>query len=131
MKVKLGNITNSLDAVRVIVSAKMPCTKSYALAKLVKAMDAELAAFEEVKNNAILKFSSDGNKVDDDKIELFVAEVNELLKVDIELPDVSLSAQDLEDSKVEISASDILRLDWLLNPISTDAKEEALVGELV
>jgi hypothetical protein len=80
------------------------------IGKVLTQVDDELKSFETVRDAAIKKYSSDEKAVDEDKIPLLEAELNELLdSTEIELFDANIKESDLFECKASGSMFSLLR----------------------
>lgn len=112
MKSKLSNIVDSVEALKELAALKLKAAKTFQLAKLIKQANSELQEFMSVRTETLKKYSSDGVKVDEDKMGAAEAELRELLGKEIDLPDFSLTESEL--SSFDISAALLLQLEWLI-----------------
>lgn len=113
MKVAIRRVVEAQEALQTLSTAKFKATHAYKLSKFITAAQAEQKAFDDARNPTILKYSSDGRKVDDDKMQLFVDDLTELLEKEVELPDFEFKVEELND--MEISPAHLIQLEWLLN----------------
>lgn len=112
MKVKLKEIVNSVAEVRELRQLKFKASLTFSLVNFMNHLNKEMQSYEEVRNKKILEYSTDKKKVDDDKIPLFMDEMNSLLEKEIEVPDFKLKESDFSGS--DISPDHIFRLKWLI-----------------
>ena len=112
MKVQLKFITNSIEALKEIAALNLKAKHSFQVARLIKSAQGELESYDTARIATIKKFSSDGQKVDDDKVPVFISEINELLEKEVELSDCVITEADLQD--FSLKAATILQLEWLI-----------------
>lgn len=112
MKAKLKSVTTSVEALKELAQLKFKASKAFQVAKFIKAAQTELDGYEAIRVATIKKYSSDGQKVDDDKIQPFAIEITELLDKEVELPDSPISEADLDS--FELSAGLLVQLEWLI-----------------
>lgn len=135
MKIQLGKIVNSKDALGRLLGEKFPVKTSYMIQKNFRTVESELKSYEEQRSKLIVEkygvreITATGEqteswKVPDDRMVSFSKEMNELFSVELEL---SLSKVKLPES-CEISPSDIYLLDWMIDfeddKIEESKKEE-------
>jgi len=131
MKVILGRVTNSINALKALTEVKVDALVSKKLIKLLKKVDEEMLELDQVRDKVIVKYSTDGTKVDDDKLSEFMDEIGKVLNSEIDLPDTKLTESDFPTK--EFSTAERLQLEWVM-PLEEEAKEEEakeMVGELV
>lgn len=112
MIIKLKEIVNSVSALQEVSKLSFPATQAFELAKMLETANEELSLYDKVRNAKILQYSSDQKKVDDDKIDDFFKDINELLEKEIELPDFRLEKSDFEEK--DITAQQVMLLKWLI-----------------
>ncbi len=123
MKVTLNNLTNSVQSLQELTSLKFKASVAFQLVKLVKSIETELKSYEEVRVSTIKKYSTDGETVDEDKIQEFIKEITELSGKEVEIYDYSLLQSDLSDK--EVSAKQLIQLEWLIAKAETPTVAEA------
>lgn len=111
------------DVVRKLQTAHIPLKGAYKLKGVVKAIDEEIAKYEELRKGAVEKYgrrldngeldkNPDGSvNFEDDNRQVFVTEINDLLSLDVPLAKISVS--DLGD-KVVISVEDLYLVEDLI-----------------
>lgn len=118
MKVKLAMLVGN-EALQKLVDAPMPTATSFRVAKAVKEVQKELEVFEEQRQALIKKYGtedSDKNleiKPESKNWEKFINDYNELVNEEVDLNITKIDASSL--SKVEMSAKDLLMLEWLID----------------
>lgn len=122
MKIQLGKIVNSKDALGKLLGEKFPVKTSYMIQKNFRTVEPELKSYEEQRNKLIVEKhgvreinaqgeQTDSWKVPDDRMVSFLKDMSELFSVELEL---SISKIKLPES-CEISPSDIYLLDWMID----------------
>lgn len=92
MKVKLGQIVSSVDALNKIAQQPMKASVSFQVAKNLKTLSEELAVYEQSRGDLIRKYGNE-NKEDgsfaiepnSEELPKFQKELGELLNVDVDL----------------------------------------------
>lgn len=92
----------------------LPVKTRYWLGRLLDAADAEIKTVEKYRNDLVKKYAGSESQVPADRIEAFAAEFSELLDVEIDLPDVSITLDDLRDDST-LTAIDLMALDWIVS----------------
>ena len=117
MKLKLEKIVNATQPLSRLMVQPMKIAQSWSLSKLSKLIDVELKSFDEARNKLLAEYGTlteDGTQYifATDKAMPFSEEIKSLLdqEIDIEIVPISLSKLD----RIDISASDLLMLDWLI-----------------
>ena len=117
MKVKLAFLVQN-EALGKLVEAPMPFATSYRVSKVVSSVQAELDTFEKTRQSMLEKYGTkteEGNyeiKPESKNWEKFVKEYEELINEEVKIDAKKIKASSL--SKVEMSAKDLLSLDWLI-----------------
>ena len=125
MKIKLGIIYNSIEALKVLRSCKMDVLKAYQLRKLLAEIQVEIDSIETIRKDLIKKhgveIEKDGKKTGEyqinfEKQEAFMSDLNTLFDKEIELKELKnakLGIRDLEGNKIETVT--LSQLDWLID----------------
>jgi hypothetical protein len=114
MKVELGKIVASSEPLGKLMQEKMPIATSFRLAKVLKSVQAELETYDETRKKLIEELGVDGEiKQDSKNFEKFVKEMNNLLAEKVSVKVEKIKSENL--SKVEISPSDLLALEWIID----------------
>lgn len=100
----------------------LPMKKRYWLGRLLDAVISEIKAIEKHRNDLVKKYAGDEPRVPDSKVEAFHQEFNDLLDVEIDLPDVGITLDDLGKDSA-LNAIDLMSLDWII----TETEEPAQV----
>ena len=117
-KIKLLEIYNSKNALQNLMKEKMSISLNYDINKLIKTVEVELNYIENQRNLLVNKYSTDNSvqkKVDEDKMEFFVKEFNELLLKEIEFNFNPISTKALNLEKICISGIDFYCIECFLN----------------
>lgn len=114
---KLLDAINSKEILVKLLDREMPVVIAYRLQKLVKAIEPELAHFEETRNSLIRKY---GIEHDNGMIEVtpgtmgystFVNEINSLLEMEL---DITVKPIDLKSIPFQMTPKEVSMLEWLL-----------------
>ena len=115
MKVKLGEIYNSVGVLGKLLDTEIPITVSFKLMKLVNTLNSELKTVEEQRIKLVKKYSTGSeteSNVSDDSKEEFLKEFSKLLAEEIDVPWVAISMETLGDS-VKLSVNDLTKVQYL------------------
>lgn len=111
---KLGELVMAREALQGLLALELPAAVSYKVARAAQPVLAELRSYEEQRVKLVQQFGeTDGQQtvVKPDKVAEFNAEMNELLRVDVDL-EIRTLDPDLLDN-VKIKPADLL-LVWFL-----------------
>ena len=115
-KITLAELINMKPAIQKLVVKELPAKLSYRLAKLVRLLEPEYVSYEETRRKLVEKYgdkTEDGNiTVPQDKLEVFMNELNGVLKEEVEFSYIPFSIDEIE--KVELSVQDIVSIEKLL-----------------
>lgn len=100
----------------------LPMKKRYWLGRLLDAAVSEIKTIEKHRNDLVKKYAGDGPQVPSAKVEAFTKEFNDLLEVEIELPSVEISLDDLGDDSA-LNAIDLMSLDWIVTGPAESAEK--------
>ncbi len=123
MKVKLGQIFLSYVNLNTLCNFDVPIKLAYKLFPLHQKAGEQYKLIEDLRNKLIKKYSTQGNAVDQDKIQLFIEEFNQFLQEETEFDwkVLKIDLNQLEGNKMSVLA--LQSLDWAL-----DFSEEVLDG---
>ena len=120
MKVKLGQIVNSVDALNKVAQQPMKAAASFRVAKNLKQLSEELAVYEQSRGDLIRKYGKENKEdgsfaiePDSKDLPVFQKELNELLNVDVDLngfKKIKLS----QLSKCELSPQDMANMEFVI-----------------
>jgi len=120
MKVKLGQIVNSVEALNKVAQQPMKAAASFRVAKNLKQLSEELAVYEQSRGDLIRKYGKeneeDGSfaiKPDSKELPLFQKEMNELLSVDVDLNGFK-KIKLTQLSKCELSPQDMASIEFAI-----------------
>jgi len=120
MKVKLGQIVNSVEALNKVAQQPMKAAVSFRVAKNLKQLSEELAVYEQSRGDLIRKYGKeneeDGSfaiKPDSKELPLFQKEMNELLSVDVDLNGFK-KIKLTQLSKCELSPQDMASIEFAI-----------------
>jgi len=121
-KIKLETLLNSVQSLQKVISLKLPVAISFKVGKTMKAIDAELTNFNEVKNKRIKDLgeeikNEDGTptgrfQVSNKNTSIWEKEHKELLDHEVKLDIYKLSLSDFGEEKIESAV--FMNLDWLI-----------------
>jgi len=116
---KAGRLQASRGALAKLAGVSLPVKTAYRIARLLKAVDAELALIGERQDVIVKKYGrevSGGNyelKPTDSNWTDFIRERSELMDIDIPgIPDITILVSDLGDVSLEPGV--LADLDWLI-----------------
>lgn len=127
IKVTLGQLVTADQALGRLTAERLPIKVSYALGKLAKAIAAEVECFHKERNAAVTMFGAERPTTEPEKANghggtimavlpehhaAFVARVNELAALSVELPGEPISLAAL--GEIQISTADLLALEPLV-----------------
>jgi len=112
IKIKLGELLNSREPMAKLLGKELPVKTAYKLSKLVKEVNNEFKNFEEQRQNLVKKHGKEDENsksftVPKEKVEEFQNEINDLLKVEVEINQNPISVNDLasiQASPVDLAA---------------------------
>jgi hypothetical protein len=111
MKITLNDIYTMTTGLEAICKKDLKVAIAYKLLKLSKNIREEAEMIEESRKALVKKYSTNGEKVDDDKINDFQKDYTELLSQEVEIDFEQIKMDDLGDIKmtvIELSAIEIL-----------------------
>lgn len=116
MKLKIGEVVNSVETLRKVLEQSLPVKISFRLMGLVKTFDEKLKTFEEARIVLIKRLGQEDSegtyKIKEENMDEFVVEFQSLLSEEIEIDFKKIDVETLPDS-VELSVSDIQKLEWM------------------
>lgn len=117
MKIKMSNIVNLQDVYDKIKTQSLPITTTYKISKLFNAikneqefystqLDAIIQQYgkKDENGNFIRTENGDGIQVDNANIKEVESKLNELWKIEVELPDITFTLNELE--KINLSVEE-------------------------
>jgi len=121
-KIKLETLLNSVQSLQKVISLKLPVAISFKVGKTMKAIDAELTSYNEVKNKRIKDLgeeikNEEGTptgrfQVSKKNTSVWEKEHKELLDHEVKLDIYKLSLSDFGEEKIEPAV--FMNLDWLI-----------------
>ncbi len=122
IKLKLGDIIVSEEAVKNLSKEKLPVKLSWNLQKNIKKIFEEIQDFNDKINGFFREYGTlleDGNITVDPKVSKegyanFLKDRNELLDTDIELDLLLIPLVELEESGVKLSSEDLLLYSYMI-----------------
>lgn len=118
MKTTIFNLLNGQDTLNKLANTdKLPVVKAYQLSKLLKGINKELELYEATRVKLIQKYGEKKGEnitVLPENTEIFYKELREIQELEIELYNFYLKIDELEQAKIEISANELSKVDWLI-----------------
>jgi hypothetical protein len=126
---KLEQLVNSKVALSNLVKGSLPIGIAWKLKKFILVINPELESFDEIRNQKIIEMGYQVMKdevptgtyqVKNENLELFTSAIKELLEKEVEvtIPEIKidelLSYKDANGKGIEITAGDLMLLDWLI-----------------
>ena len=133
IKIKLEQLVNSAEGLRGLSQKQLKARAAYAVAKILKAADAEMTSFNETRMELIkkygekdetgeLKSDENGNvHIPDDTLATFSNELQELLDTEVEISANKIKMNDVEN--VEFTPSEMAQLDDFIEFEDTPIEE--------
>ena len=120
IKVKLKQILEAKEALLSLSNQKGNAKIAYLIMGILKKCNEEIASFEKVRNDKIMEFGEKGENniytVKNENLEPFLAQMNELADVEIEIKSDPISVDKIEN--FNLTPNELLLLNgWLIfNP---------------
>lgn len=118
MKILLSQVVNSKESLEKILGEKLPIKTAYRIQKIYRQLQPELTHYEEMRTKLITdKYGGEqpegsGNwRVLPEHNKEFIAELTELLSVEIEIEFVKVKLPD----SCEMSPTDSFMLEWMID----------------
>lgn len=111
MKIRLEQIYTMTAGLEAICQKQLPIAMTYKFLKLSKSIRAEGKTMEEARQQLVKTYSTDGQKVDDDKVEDFQKEFTELMKQEVEIDWHPISIDSLGD--IEMTVAELSQIEML------------------
>lgn len=121
----------SLVRLGVYADESFPIKRRHRLGRVIDAAIAEIKICEKHRNKLVKKYSGSEKQVPADRLEAFFEEFNELLEVEVYLPDMSITLDELSD-KAPLGAIDMAALNWIIageDEPATEEKATAVSGD--
>lgn len=125
IKVKISDLLNGTDALKKLSETELKAKLAWQVGRLLKAADAEIQSFNEARLNLIKKYGEkdesgelitdekDNCKIDQENINDFTSELNELVESEIEINANKISIDSLEDK--EFTPSEMSQLEVFID----------------
>lgn len=111
MTIKLESIQEAKPALEALIQKDMSMAAAYKVSKLVKAINAELKNYDEMRIKLLQDIGSTLNETGDnyvipvDKRQIFAEKMQELLAVEVEVPEkIDISGEDISISPDQLLA---------------------------
>ena len=102
MKIALGKLKNSEQALVKLSNSSLPINLAYKISKMIKVVSSELTELEEHRKKLVEKYGEDNGEgsliVPEHNIENFVQEINPLFQEEIDLPFEKIKAASIPDT---------------------------------
>lgn len=116
MKVKMLNVIESSDILQKLMTIEFKSNVAYKISRNARMLQPELDQFNNSKQDIIKKHAEkleDGNfHIAKEKIQKVNRELHEILNEQIE---VDIMKIDIDDLICDMSPSDIMKIEWMLN----------------
>ncbi len=114
MKIKLRQITGSVEALKTLIGMKLPIAVAYNISKLIPQVDSESKFYEEKRMALVKEYGAEtevkGNfQVTPENLSKFVEELNDVGELEVELNFNKVKISDLGDATIEPK----YLIDWL------------------
>lgn len=118
MKLKLSEVLNAKEPLGVIVTSPISVTVAYKLIPTIDAVEKAINDFDKVRIAKVHQYgdTKDGKtEVLPKNMKAFLDEINPLYEQEVELPDYQISLKMLAEKNIEITATDLKHIQWLIN----------------
>ena len=118
MKVKISDILNSSPILQELNATRLSINAAYKVHKLTQECNIVYQSFEKEKTELLGEHMTEAKKGKDRKFkskkheDTFMEKSTEMVGVEIEVPDISISMDDIEDFKV--TPGSIAVIDWFI-----------------
>ena len=115
MKLTLGKIYGSVNALKILNEARLPIKVTYKLSKNIKEIENNLSTINPQINSILTKYGEEINGktiVKNENFDVFKKEYDELMTIEEELNISELTLDELES--VELSNVDLLTIDFMI-----------------
>lgn len=129
VNVKLEELRRISGSLRSFLSKEMPIKQAYRMTKLAKLFDNELKTLEEQRILLVKKHgekNKDGNMEVTTNIEAFNAELNELLKEEVEISYIPINLNEV--GQLAISPIELSNIEMFIDEASIEDKAEDVTG---
>ena len=134
MKVKCGIIYNALQTIIELSEKPMKVSLAGKFLRLCDDLQKENSYIDKQRRDIILKYAlkdengqpiieDDNVRLEDGTYELAQNELNELSEFEVDIPDRLITEEELEDSNLQLSISQLEKIRFFLNQNNTDIKE--------
>lgn len=107
MKIKLGDIVNAVESLKVLSDTKFQAKVSYRLKRIADKLEPILKTYNEKRNDLVKEYGTkdeDSDVIsvkDPENLKLFVEKLNEILEVEEEVDITPIPSEMLGDTEVE------------------------------
>ncbi|OSB07978.1 hypothetical protein B2H97_16040 [Paraclostridium bifermentans] len=126
MKLTNRKIVNDADFLGTLTNKQLPIKVSYAIAKNVSKIEKELEIYSKERQKLVDKYcikDEKGNnkidennqlKIDDENLDDWNKSINELLDIEIEIDIHKFNINDLLNSNLDITPSELILIDYMI-----------------
>ena len=117
MKLNLGQIVNSKDALQELLNEKLPVKIAFKVQKIFRTIDPELSSYEEMRSKLIMgeygeQDGDSGNwKVKQSKMKEFIEELKALMSVELDLDITKVKLPE----NISITPANAYLLGWMID----------------
>jgi len=113
MKIELGKVVSSKEALIKIAQLPMKAKMSFRVAKAIKQIELIYDTYAETRNNRMKKYQENGEiKPGDKNWDNFIAEMEEVLGEEIDIDITKIPISSIAD--ISLTPSELVNLDWLI-----------------
>lgn len=128
MKITLGRLFDSKDALTKLAEAELPVNEAYNVSRILKSAQQELTFLDQERQKLVKKYSDepdkDGNiKVKDENFQQFMEEFVKVLELQVEIAGDPIDISKVGD-EVKLTAKDMIVLEPLLKNSGESVKSE-------
>lgn len=130
MKIKLKQILEAVEPLKILLNKELPIKASYRLGRLKSAIESELNQFDTERQKLIKKYGrekDDGSyfvdESDKDNYDKFLTEINQLLDVDIEINYSPIDISIIDECRISPSNMSFLSVFFTDGVGETDNKK--------
>jgi len=124
MKVKLGQIYNSVKDINSLMEKELPIKCSYKLSKNADVLSKEIQKIEDKRLELVNKYKEkpEDTKISDEKMSQFIQEFNNLLNTEIEIELQTINIEDF--GNINLSASILSSIKFFVDASSLELQKQ-------
>lgn len=124
MRIKLDKLILSRDSLTKISKLNFKSSILFKISDIIAKVEEQYAIFEKIRSEKVKQYSSDGEKVDEDKVLEYKKEIEDMVTQEVEVIfdkiDVGLLSSEIDrmvDAGADnlLSPGDLCVVDWILN----------------